>query len=307
MGVRAVLRDWSEQLTGWSALFVGLGEPGALPRRPRWLHRYGRRVLLAAAFLLALLAESSRRSLGPWPQLGAVLGVVPLALLAWRPLVAWRVAWVAALAALFFRPPFQGGWPWPTASIFVMVIVLYAVAATQPARVVVWVWGATVALAVVEANPNNPAVPVLFITVLMVAGDQMRRRARTQRALHHQEERSAVLAERTRIARELHDVVAHHMSMIAVRAETAPYRLGGLAEPVRGEFSEISASARESLVEMRRVLGVLRSEEQEILVAPQPGLADVAGLVQRARAAGAVVEFDPPGDGLGATPTVELT
>ncbi len=67
---------------------------------------------------------------------------------------------------------------------------------------------------------------MILVTVLVLAGDQVRRRARAQRNLVAEEERSVVLAERTRIARELHDVVAHHMSMIAVRAETAPYRLG---------------------------------------------------------------------------------
>jgi signal transduction histidine kinase len=310
---RAVVKDRSprgnrwELLTGWTALFVGLGEPGGLPRWPRWFHRYGQGVLAVAAFLLALIGQAGA---GRWlvPQLVAVGGVAPLALVAWRPLVAWRVASLAALAAWFFPTPHDAAWPAAPGATFVMIVVLFAVGATQPSPVVAWVWAATVLLAVAEANPNNNhGMLVLFITILMVAGDQMRRRARAQRALRHQEERGAVLAERTRIARELHDVVAHHMSMVAVRAETAPYRLGGLPEPVIGEFSEISATARESLVEMRRVLGVLRSEDQAIAFAPQPGLAEITELVERARAAGAAVAFDPPGGGLGATPTVELT
>jgi signal transduction histidine kinase len=73
--------------------------------------------------------------------------------------------------------------------------------------------------------------------------------------------RVTVLEERARIARELHDVVAHHMSLIVVRAETAPYRLGDLPEPVRAEFESVSAAARDALADMRRVLGVLRRDQ----------------------------------------------
>jgi signal transduction histidine kinase len=304
---RAVLRRWSEALSGWSLLFVGLGEPGALPRRPRWLHRAGHTILLFVTLLLTLAALASVDHASPGTQLVAVLGVVPLTVVAVRPLVAWRVAWLAALLSWLFPRSDQTAWPWARTTIIVFIVVLFAVGATQPARVQVWVWAATDALVAVSARLGNQAVLIIFITVVMLAGDQVRRRARAQRALKQQEQRSAVLAERTRIARELHDVVAHHMSMVAVRAETAPYRLGGLAEPVRDEFAQISATARESLVEMRRVLGVLRSEDREILIAPQPRLADLTDLVERARAAGAVVEFDPPATHVGATQAVELT
>jgi signal transduction histidine kinase len=101
--------------------------------------------------------------------------------------------------------------------------------------------------------------------------------------------RRAVLEERARIAREMHDVVAHHMSMIAVQAETAPYRVTGLPAPVLTEFSTIAAGAREALADMRRLLGVLRAENDESPRTPQPGLADVAALVETARRAGVPV------------------
>jgi signal transduction histidine kinase len=80
-----------------------------------------------------------------------------------------------------------------------------------------------------------------------------------------------VLEERARIARELHDVVAHHMSLIAVRAETAPYRLAGLPGPALAEFASLSGGAREALTDMRRLLGVLR-HDQPAELAPQPQL-----------------------------------
>ena len=102
-----------------------------------------------------------------------------------------------------------------------------------------------------------------------------------------------MLEERTRIARELHDVVAHHMSLIAVRAETAPYRLRGLPESARAEFGSLSEVAREALAEMRRLLGVLR-DDQPAALAPQPQLADLPALVDAARQAGVSVELSVP-------------
>ena len=110
--------------------------------------------------------------------------------------------------------------------------------------------------------------------------------------------RRAVLEERARIARELHDVVAHHMSLIAVRAETAPYRLGGLPEPARDEFTAIASAAREALTEMRRLLGVLRSElaDARARAAAGPGRRSPSWC-GAARRAGMAVHYLPPEPG----------
>jgi len=105
--------------------------------------------------------------------------------------------------------------------------------------------------------------------------------------------RRIALEERTRIARELHDVVAHHMSLMAIRAESAPHRLAALPDPVRAEFGALSGSAREALADMRRLLGVLRSD-QPTGRAPQPGLPDLPGLIDSARQAGMAVELIAP-------------
>jgi signal transduction histidine kinase len=102
--------------------------------------------------------------------------------------------------------------------------------------------------------------------------------------------RRATLEERTRIARELHDVVAHHLSLIAIRAESAPYRLSGLPAPARAEFGSLSKEAREALTDMRRLLGVLRYEQPAAL-APQPQLADLPALIDAARQAGVSVQL----------------
>jgi signal transduction histidine kinase len=105
-------------------------------------------------------------------------------------------------------------------------------------------------------------------------------------------------------------VVAHHVSLIAVQAESAPYRLPDLPAAARDEFAGISSAARESLHEMRRLLGVLRSE-QPAERAPQPDLGDLRDLIETARHAGMTVELrtgtatgDRAGrqDGLGEVP-----
>ena len=102
-----------------------------------------------------------------------------------------------------------------------------------------------------------------------------------------------MLEERTRIARELHDVVAHHMSLIAVRAETAPYRPSGLPAPVSDEFRSLSEAAREAMADMRRLLGVLRND-QPAKREPQPQLSDLPALIGAARLAGVSVELSVP-------------
>jgi signal transduction histidine kinase len=149
---------------------------------------------------------------------------------------------------------------------------------------------------------HGPASATVVFAAATIAVDSIGSRLRAQQALAAQTERTeleqarrAVLEERSRIARELHDVVAHHMSLIAVRAETAPYRLSGLPESARAEFGSLSEEAREALADMRRLLGVLR-RDQPAALAPQPQLADLPALVEAARRAGVPVELSlPPG------------
>ncbi|MCO7273532.1 sensor histidine kinase [Cellulosimicrobium cellulans] len=107
--------------------------------------------------------------------------------------------------------------------------------------------------------------------------------AATRRAAEAQ----AVTAERARVAHDLHDVVAHHVSLVAVRAESAPYVHPDLDDTARAVLADIATDAREALGELRQVLAVLqRSEDAAPDLAPQPGAGDVVGLVEAARAAG---------------------
>jgi len=117
-----------------------------------------------------------------------------------------------------------------------------------------------------------------------------------------EQERRVVVEERNRIARELHDVVAHGMSIIQVQATSAPYRLPGMDDATRAEFAEIAASARSALGEMRTLLGVLRSEDAAAAMAPQPGLGQLPELLVTLQRTGVDVQASIASDLPGATP-----
>ncbi|MFC4910467.1 sensor histidine kinase [Actinomadura gamaensis] len=118
----------------------------------------------------------------------------------------------------------------------------------------------------------------------------------------------AVMRERARIARELHDVVAHSVSMIAVQAETAPYTMDNLSPEAREGYTEIARTAREALVEMRRLLGVLRADAgAEAESAPQPRLDRLPELVDQHQGAGGRADLVVQGRPRALSTTVELS
>jgi signal transduction histidine kinase len=157
--------------------------------------------------------------------------------------------------------------------------------------------GAVTVLGAVFLEGQN-FTTVLFIAAIPVAtGLIVRTRRGGREQLEVQERRyegeRALLQERQRIARELHDVVAHHMSVIAIQAEAAPYKTADPPPELVESFAEIRASALSGLSELRCVLGVLRSDTPEI--APQPGLDDLAGLLESANSGGVTVSSSVTG------------
>ncbi|GAB3154361.1 histidine kinase [Micromonospora sonneratiae] len=226
----------------------------------------------------------------------AIGSTLPAAVALRRPLLAWRICYPLLYLGVVDLTPTEA-WPWQPVQILGFLFVFGVLAVRADTGVATWAGLLSLIPLYVftETTANAHGVTVL-ITAMLVLGDQIRRRRQTQRALVEQAEQSelekarrAVLEERTRIAREMHDVVAHHMSMIAVQAETAPYRLDALPDPARTEFTAIAGSARQALADMRRLLGVLRSESTGPETAPQPGLADIPELVENARRAGMTV------------------
>ncbi|MYS53607.1 two-component sensor histidine kinase [Streptomyces sp. SID6013] len=146
---------------------------------------------------------------------------------------------------------------------------------------------------------------VVFGAVMM--GDAVRSREETrierglaQAKLIAMERQQAAEAERAAIARELHDVVSHSVSMIAVQAESATYTTPGLTPAARDGFQQIAVTARSSMAELRRLLGVLRTPQGDTgpatLTAPQPTLDHLPELVEQHRAVGGTAELRITGE-----------
>jgi signal transduction histidine kinase len=117
----------------------------------------------------------------------------------------------------------------------------------------------------------------------------------------------AAAEERARIANELHDVVAHAMSAMVVQAGGARRLAGKDPERARAAFAAVEDTGREALTEIRRLLGVLRHQDDEIALAPQPSLRHLAALVERVRAAGLPVRLEVDGEERELPPGVDLT
>ena len=253
----------------------------------------------------------------------AALIALPLGLAAATPLRAWRLQVVVAVVVVLLVPPV--GWvgpPWPATMVFVALYVTLAVAVRLELHLLVGVWlvtDATIVLGYLLTGAgvdalNQAYVGILLATVLIALGYLAGTRRRLtfelvegRRREQEEQARSTLLEERARIARELHDVVAHHMSVIAVRAETAPFRIPGLPEAVKDDMAETSAIAREALTEMRRLLGVLRGADADPERVPQPGMDRLEGLVAAVQGAGLTVDVRVEGNQRPLPPAVELS
>jgi signal transduction histidine kinase len=240
-------------------------------------------------------------------DVAAVLGVLFLS--SRYPLLAWRIGYVALLVV-----PLLSANHAIKAPLSIAVLVCYWVAGLRHGRATAWAMWLLNLLPVwvLMRGQERPLLTTLALLVVQIALDATIVSRRTGHALAEQiaqseldEARRALLEERTRIAREMHDVVAHHMSLIAVQAETARYRLDDLSEGAKNEFAAVSATAREALNDVRRLLGVLRSDGPAER-APQPQLADVATLVDASRRAGVSVDLSMPANGAAVSHAVGL-
>jgi signal transduction histidine kinase len=268
--------------------------------------------LLASALVLSLVAMlevtvyADEIGLAMIPNL---LATLPLAMA--RRHLAWATAAIVIGASLALG---DGG-TLTIAALLGLVIALYLFAQTYGRR-----WSVLPALPVLAnaivpfsgADAGLPGVLLLMVVVAAAAlGDSRRQhgqalaeRDETRQAMVDTLEDQAAMGERARIARDLHDVVAHHVSAIAVQAESARLTTEGLPDEGRAHFESIGRTARDALTEMRRLLGVLRDDANpEAARDPQPSLARLDELVETARAAGSpvtltlegAVEALPPG------------
>jgi signal transduction histidine kinase len=272
-----------------------------------WLRRHPLLVdsVLAAALLLFSIAQLVKAPATEIPS--TLLLVVPVAFRRRAPISAFAVAAVGGAIQVTTAKP--------NAADLAVLILLYTVAAYRPRRysslaLLVCMAGSTVA--VLEWTPVRGVQlfwRLVFSAFLFggleltvwILGDSMRYRrgyyaALEDKAARLEAERNAqakiaAAAERARIARELHDVVAHHVSVMVVQADGAGYALRTDPDRAAAALQAIAGTGRQALTEMRRLLGVLRSADEQAALAPMPGLDELRELLDQARAAGLEVSY----------------
>jgi signal transduction histidine kinase len=280
----------------------------AAPRNRR-LMRGGIDLVEAADVLIALLTFlstitylSAKNEAGAGPRPAMALGVsilvcVPVAARTRHPAAAWLASLLATVVASAVIRPNLTGDHWLPQSLFIYGLCLYSVAVRCRGDLVIGVAVVTV-LGIAVANPATAGIALLAAFPLLGGTIvKVRRGARaklTEQEHRHQGER-ALLEERQRIARELHDVVAHHMSVIAIHAEAAPFKVAEPPGELVESFTIIRASALKGLEELRRILGVLRNDGAPDTT-PQPGLDRLDELLDGARGAGLTVRVHISGE-----------
>lgn len=254
---------------------------------------------------------------------GTALATLVLVLRRRHPLPVAVAVTVAVVAiSLGGQPPDE------VASLIAVVLAAFATGAyarlrTAASAAVLQSAGMLVAILLDPSDSVVNVVPsmVLFIAVPTAIGVAYRRRhldglALAERARHAEDTReerarAAVAAERRRIARELHDLVSHTVSVIAVQAEAGHQLVDRQPDTARAAFDAIADASRSALVELARLLQLLRDDDETAPapaeLAPQPGLAQLDALVGRFRAAGLAVRLEIEGEPRPVEKGVELS
>lgn len=279
--------------------------------------RYGDLVLAGALLLLCLFGVLASDDLRPKPVLVA-LTVVQVVLLVWRRRAPLLVGCLSGAAYAALNAVAQGPYP-PDLAVFPAVVAVYTVGAHCAGRRLVlgglgtFVAVETAWLVTPEGEPSS-FLPWAVWAAAFGVGQLVQRRAAAVAALAAQnallEQRRAddalnvAARERDRIARELHDVVAHAVSVMVVQAGAERLSLRGGASDLRRTtdvLAQIERSGREALDELRTMLGVLRRRDDEEqpgteALRPQPDLSQVKALVDRLRESGVVASLVVDGE-----------
>jgi signal transduction histidine kinase len=270
---------------------------------------------IAAAVLVTAVAEASGKVRGShWNGPPAVVlvfiavSVLPLATLRAHPVGSLAIAVPAfSLYALAF------GLPASTAGVFVVILLAFGAGRYRGPRER-WAVGGLAGLFVVfQLRPGSPAfsdsstlADVLFILGIMAipfaGGRVVANRQRLADQLRAQQPlvaRAAVAGERARVARELHDVVAHSVSVMVIQSVAARTLLRRDPDRAEEALHAVEATGQEALAELRRLLGVLRTTgdpDEDGGLQPQPGLADLDALVAGAQRSGVTVDVQVSGE-----------
>lgn len=275
--------------------------PGRIRARSGW---FPHAVVLGFALLTLLVAAHGSVDFeGPLALVTGLISAGTVVMTLVRPVGAWWVSLVSAPVVSLLGSSW-GSWPWADSVFLAHLVVLTVVAARTRPRTAAWMWAGTALYGFVAEAVAGPgmygsdmammlflaAVALLVTTTVQVRREAHREVTAQQTVTAIERDRRTLLEERTTIARELHDVVAHHMSVVAIQAEAAPYRVTDPPPELTRSFEVIRENAVAALTELRRVLGVVRAEDYEAPDAPQPTLAELEGLLTNVREAGLAVE-----------------
>jgi signal transduction histidine kinase len=151
------------------------------------------------------------------------------------------------------------------------------------------------------------APTAVYFGFVVAIGMLMRTRREFQHSERDQAAQQAVMEERNRIAREMHDIIGHNLAVINALADGGAYAATAAPEKAKEALEAIGRTSREALAELRRVLSVLKAEEgEELELAPQPGLADLDALIERVREAGLPVTVSVTGEPLSLSENQQL-
>jgi len=271
-------------------------------------------VALAAAFVLMTVAEAVLSPAVPSPGLHAVVGGLAMATLGWRRTFPIGVAVCVVVSTIVTNPDGQ------FSTLLSLVLVCYTVGSeTETPRsyaglavVAVPFLVALTALNPQGLQPSDVAAAVVFLLGPWAVGVLVRQRGlRTEEAvaraeLLERERAVAVEQERTRIARELHDIVSHSITVVTIQTQAVRRRLGPEHAREAADLAAVEATAREALAEMRRLFGVLRADGEAASLVPQPGLAELDRLLRQVRAPQLEVELTVDGEPFDLAPGVDL-
>src|SRR5690348_16511938 len=251
----------------------------------------------------------------------ALLSTVPVAWRARRPLTAFAIVLFANGACIYAAAPHEAAFQ----PFVALILTWYSVGSQAEGRRALWAPPLLLAASApvfVAARLHGQDSGNIIPSVVWLAGTWAA--GRTARSWRHKnaalevanrelaeqrelQAQAAVAVERGRIARELHDVVAHNVSMMVVQAGAAARVLSGEQPDVRNALDVIAAAGRETVDEMRTLLGVLRSDDGTAALKPQPGLADLEQLAAGVREAGLPVTLRVEGTPRPLPPALDLS
>ena len=277
-------------------------------------------VLVTALYTVEFLQWDAGGALPVWGAF--VLGGVGIALRRITPLVAFVLSGLSIELVTELAPGFDND---SAALVITFFLMLYSVG-RHTAGIERWIGaGAVVVLAALFAadeaqggvDSGDIAFTAVFVGAPWLAGltlrirhdreQTWRARNRALRAEQEEREKRAVAAERSRIARELHDVVSHAIAVTVLQARGARKMLGTDEQSVRRALDAIDHTNTQALSDMRRLLALLRDTEDNPVAAPQPTLDELPGLVDRVRDSGLPVELRVEGSPDEVPPGVELS